>query len=46
MYIKHEAAYRCCDLIIKDFELNMAYSLGMEPSDVCSEQVGGRFVVC
>ena len=33
--------YQCWDLIIDDFELNMAYSLGMEPSDVGSEQVGG-----
>ena len=27
------------------FELNVAYSLGMEPSDVGSEQVGGGGVV-
>jgi len=40
-YIKHAATNRCCDLIIGDFELNMAYSLGMEPIDVGSEQVGG-----
>jgi len=26
------------DLIIGDFELNMAYSMGMDPSDVGSEQ--------
>ena len=41
VYIKHAAVYRFSDLIIEDFELNMAYSLGMEPSDVGSEQVGG-----
>ena len=33
--------YRCWDLIIGDFELNMAYRLSVEPSDVGSEQVGG-----
>ena len=31
--------YRCWDLIIKDLELNMVYSLDMEPSDVDSEQI-------
>ena len=39
--IENAAAYRCSDLIIEDFELIMAYSLGVEPSDVGSEQVGG-----
>ena len=29
------------ETIIQDLELNMAYSLGMEPSDVGSDQVGG-----
>ena len=37
--------YRCWDLIIEDFELNMEYSLGMGPSDVGSEQIGGREVM-
>ena len=41
VYIKHAAAYRCWDFIIEDFEWNVAYSLGMEPNDVGSEQVGG-----
>jgi len=39
--MKQAVAYRCSDLIIEDFELNMVYSLGMEPSDVGSEPVGG-----
>ena len=41
VYIRYAAAYRCSDLIIEDFELNMVYRLGMEPSDVGSKQVGG-----
>ena len=41
VYIKLVAANRCWNLIIEDFELNMAYSLGMEPNDVGSESVGG-----
>jgi len=39
--MKCAAAYRCWDLIIEDFKLNMAYILSVEPSDVGSEQVGG-----
>ena len=41
VYIRHAAAYRCWDLIIEDLELNMVYSLGMEPIEVGSESVGG-----
>ena len=37
--------YQCQDLIIEDFELNMAYSLCMEPSDMGSGQVGGGGVL-
>ena len=45
VYIRLVAANRCWDLIIEDFELNMAYSLGVEPNDVGSESVGeGGFV--
>ena len=39
VYIQHAAAYRYRDLIIEDFELNMAYSLGVEPSGVGSEHL-------
>jgi len=41
VHIKHTAAYRCCDLIIEDFEIHTAYSLGVELSDMGSEQVEG-----
>jgi len=44
-YLKHAAMYQCQDLIIEDFELNMAYSLCMEPSDMGSGQVGGGGVL-
>ena len=40
VYIRHVAAYRCSDLIIECLELNMVYSLGMEPSEVGSASVG------
>jgi len=46
VYIKHAAAYRFWDLIIEDFELNMAYSLGVEPSDVGSEHTKPDDIHC
>ena len=33
VYTNYAAAYRCRDLIIEDFELNIVYSLSVEPSD-------------
>jgi hypothetical protein len=41
VYINHAAEYRCGDLIIEEFELNMANILGAEPSDVGMSQLGG-----
>ena len=51
VHIKHAAAYRRSDLIIEGFELNIAYSLSVEPSG-CGvglwavwSKLGGRCIV-
>jgi len=33
VYIKYAAAYQCWDLVIEDFELNIAYSLSVVSSE-------------